>query len=102
MAKSKQRGRRGERGIPGPPGPAGPVGKTGHIGHGGTRGPKGAKGAKGSTVVSATSKGRQAVLHALDRHIDNIYGELTNHMTRITKLQREIDEVRAKIKALID
>jgi len=46
-------------------------------------------------------KGRKVILRALDRHIDNIYGELTNHMTRITRLQREIDDVRARIKTLI-
>jgi len=99
MATSHQRGPRGERGIPGPAGPAGPIGKTGHVGdpgHSGTRGPKGEAGAPPTTL-----KGRKVVLRALDRHIDNIYGELTNHMTRITRLQREIDDVRAKIKTLI-
>ena len=101
MTKSKQRGQRGERGIPGPRGPAGPVGKTGHVGSTGRSGARGLTGTKGSTAAPTTTKGGQVALHALDRHIDNIYSELANHMTRITTLQKEMDEVRARIKALI-
>ena len=101
MAKSKQRGQRGERGIPGPPGPAGPSGKTGPRGKAGHHGTRGLKGAKGPGVTSANLKSRKVVLHELDRHIENIYSELTHHMIRISKIQKEIDDVRSHIKALI-
>src|SRR5689334_14428173 len=101
MARSPKRGDRGERGIPGPPGPSGPVGKTGDKGEPGRTGTTGAKGAKGSAAPPPSPKGRQAVLRVLDRHIDNIYAELTAHLGRIGRLQKEIEDVRATIKKLV-
>src|SRR3954463_7189748 len=101
MAKSKERGQRGERGIPGPPGPSGPTGKTGDKGEMGLPGTHGERGATGSAGAPASAKGRQEVLRALDRHIDNIYGELTTHVSRIARLQKDIEEVRATIKKLV-
>ena len=94
MAKQK----RGPRGIPGPRGPAGPPGKTGHIGPVGHEGPRGPE---ASVATPTTSKARNQLLHAVDRHIDNIYSELTVHMRHITRLQAEVDEVRAKVKAMM-
>jgi len=105
MAKLKQ-GARGERGIPGPPGPpgvsgsdgsrgltgkAGPVGATGHTG---ARGAKGATGSK----APASGKGRQRFIAAVDRHIENIYGELTVQMKRMARIQSQVDELRDKIR----
>ena len=108
MAKLKQ-GLRGERGIPGPPGPpgisgsdgtrgltgkAGPVGAAGHTGHTGARGAKGAAGSK----APASGKGRKRFIAAVDRHIENIYGELTVQMKRMARIQLQVDELRDKIR----
>jgi collagen triple helix repeat protein len=108
MAKLKQ-GARGERGIPGPPGPpgvsgsdgtrgltgkAGPVGAAGHTGHTGARGAKGATGSK----APASGKGRKRFIAAVDRHIENIYGELTVQMKRMARIQLQVDELRDKIR----
>jgi collagen triple helix repeat protein len=108
MAKLKQ-GLRGERGIPGPPGPpgisgsdgtrgltgkAGPVGAAGHTGHTGARGAKGATGSK----APASGKGRKRFIAAVDRHIENIYGELTVQMKRMARIQLQVDELREKIR----
>jgi len=108
MTKLKQ-GLRGERGIPGPPGPpgisgsdgtrgltgkAGPVGAAGHTGHTGARGAKGATGSK----APASGKGRKRFIAAVDRHIENIYGELTVQMKRMARIQLQVDELRDKIR----
>ena len=108
MAKLK-RGARGERGIPGPPGPAGAMGlagvdgdrglmgKPGAIGAAGRTGARGAKGSAGVTPPSG-GQGRKRVIAALDRHIENIYGELTAQMKRIARIQSQVDELRDKIR----
>ena len=110
MAKQK-RGARGERGIPGPPGPAGatgseggrgltgkagPIGAAGHVGATGAKGKKGAPGSK----APSNSKGRRRLIAAVDRHIENIYGELTVQMRRMARIQAQIDELREKVRAL--
>jgi hypothetical protein len=92
MAKKKQ-GPRGKRGIPGPPGPRGPAGAAGHSG---ARGPKGARG----TGRPATASERRRLLVSVERHIENIYGELTAQMQRMAKLQKQVDELRAKLKRI--
>lgn len=94
MAKLTQ-GARGQRGIPGPPGPRGSAGATGHSG---ARGAKGAKGARGPKTRPPGLKGRQRLLLSVERHIENIYGELTVQMQRLAKLQAQVDELRAKIR----
>ena len=104
MAKLKH-GARGERGIPGPPGPPGVsgsdgtrglTGKTGPVGAAGHTGARGAKGATGSKAP--TGKGRQRFIAAVDRHIENIYGELTVQMKRMARIQLQVDELRDKIR----
>lgn len=105
MAKQKQ-GRRGRRGIPGPPGPRGSAGATGHSGARGATGAAGAKGATGPTGATGAKgaqtpthgKARQRLLLSLERHIENIYAELTVQMTRLGKLQAQVDELRAKVR----
>ena len=105
MAKLKQ-GARGERGIPGPPGPPGVSGSdgtrglTGKAGPVGAAGHTGARGAKGATgpKAPATGKGRKRFIAAVDRHIENIYGELTVQMKRMARIQLQVDELRDKIR----
>jgi hypothetical protein len=38
---------------------------------------------------------------AVDRHIENIYGELTAQMTRMARIQAQVDELRAKIRKIL-
>lgn len=97
MAKQKQ-GPRGQRGIPGPPGPRGSAGATGQSG---ARGAKGAKGAKGGRTRTHGGKGRQRLLMSVERHIENIYGELTAQLQRLAKLQVQVDELRSKLKRVL-
>ena len=99
MAKAKKggRGARGLRGIPGPPGPAGARGFTGSggarglIGKTGAAGRRGAAGKKGAQATANTPKNRTRLIKAVDRHIENIYGELNSQLTRLIKLQSHID-----------
>jgi hypothetical protein len=95
---TQKRGARGERGIPGPPGPAGPSGKAGRVGTAGATGPRGPKGEKGGQP--ATSKGRKRLMREVDRHIENIYGELVAQMRRLSRIQAQVDELRDKIRAI--
>ena len=67
------------------------------MGHSGARGAKGAKGAMGAKT-QAGPKARQRLLLSVERHIENIYGELTVQMQRLAKLQAQVDELRAKIR----
>lgn len=105
MAKLKQ-GTRGERGVPGPPGPPGSAGSTGDrgltgkAGPAGAAGPAGTRGEKGATgsKAPATGKGRRRFIAAVDRHIENIYGELTIQMKRMARIQSQVDELREKIR----
>ena len=105
MAKLKQ-GVRGERGIPGPAGPPGVsgsagrrglTGKTGRVGAAGHSGARGAKGATGSKAP-ASGKRRKRFIAAVDRHIENIYGELSVQMKRMARIQLQVDELRDKIR----
>jgi len=114
MAK-QQRGARGERGVPGPPGPAGATGSVGDrgltgkagtvgaAGRAGAKGAKGAKGLKGATGSKAPSnaKGRRRLIAAVDRHIENIYGELSVQMRRMARIQAQVDELRDKIRSVL-
>ncbi len=38
------------------------------------------------------------MLASVERHIENIYGELTVQMQRLAKLPAQVDELRAKIR----
>jgi len=66
----------------------------------GQSGARGAKGAKGSATPAGT-KGRRKLLVSVERHIENIYGELTVQMQRLAKLQVQVDELRAKLKQVL-
>ena len=99
MAKRKQhlRGERGLQGIPGPPGPrgpSGPVGKTGPTGHRGIAGRRGAK------AKAPSAKSRKRIVKAVDKHIENIYRELDTQLTRLSKIQVQVDELREKIRQI--
>ena len=108
MAKPTK-GARGARGIPGPPGPRGAAGSVGHqgpTGHAGRSGAPGRTGArgqagKGAPVPSGDAKKRRVLLASVDRHIENIYGELTVQMKRMAKLQAQIDELRYQVKRIL-
>ena len=114
MSKSKQQGPRGERGIPGPPGPPGSVGKRGSVG---ARGKTGARGSKGSTGLGGArgptgpmgspepateGKRRIRLLADVDRHINHIYHELEVQMKRTGQIQMELDDLRTKVRNLMD
>jgi hypothetical protein len=107
MAKQGQ-GPRGHRGIPGPQGPpgsAGSAGKQGRIGKSGRAGATGRSGARGPVGAKGSDspggKSRRRLLVSVDRHIENIYGELTAQMQRMGKLQQQVDELRAKIRQVL-
>jgi len=109
----KKLGARGKQGIPGPPGPKGsagsaglaghrgPAGKAGHPGARGLSGARGATGAKGAATRAQSLKGRKRLLLSVERHIENIYGELTAQMTRMARLQTQVDELRGRLKQIL-
>jgi hypothetical protein len=108
MAKQSQ-GPRGRQGIPGPPGPKGstgsaghqgPIGKSGPTGATGQSGARGLTGAKGATRA-AGGKARRQLLISVERHIENIYGELSVQMQRMAKLQQQVDELRGKLRQVL-
>src|SRR5437868_6100950 len=98
---------RGQRGIPGPPGPSGPagrqgaIGKTGATGKSGVRGNAGPRGATGKTITAHFAGGKQAILE-LDEHLGAIYQELDIQLKRMAQIQVQVDELRAKVKALVN
>jgi hypothetical protein len=57
-------------------------------------------GRKGAKAGIASSKDRKRLIKAVDRHIENIYGELTAQLNRLTKLQAHVDDLREKIRRL--
>jgi hypothetical protein len=83
--------------LTGSEGGRGLTGKTGAAGAAGRTGARGQKGAKG-TRPAAGGKGRKRFIAAVDRHIENIYGELTTQMKRMAKIQSQVDELRDKIR----
>ena len=93
---------RGLQGIPGPPGPAGPRGHTGSTGRAGPRGARGFVGAQGPIgKETPTSHRRQKkTVTAVMRHISRIDKELSNQLARMADLQRELNELRNKIRYL--
>ena len=108
-----KRGSRGARGIPGPPGPSGvrgAIGATGARGAKGTAGRRGSQGltgaagaavAAGAASMAGVGKDQIRLLTSIDKHIDNIYRELDVQMTRTSKLQTQLDELRAKIRSVL-
>ncbi len=92
---------RGKQGIPGPAGPAGPRGYFGKTGGQGMSGRRGAIGPRGK-IGKAPGKPKEhlRVMRDVDKHLENIYRELDTHIGRMAKLQREIDELRARIRAV--
>ena len=97
------KGERGQQGTPGPPGPAGPPGPIGKTGGRGTSGRRGATGARGHIgIASGSPKEHLKVMRDVDKHLENIYGELDTHIGRMSKLQREIDELRGRIRTAAD
>lgn len=40
------------------------------------------------------------MIKAVDRHIENIYGELTAQVNRIARIQAQVDELREKIRLI--
>lgn len=100
MKSKRARGARGERGIPGPAGPAGDTGKTGATGATGAKGKVGDKGERGLTGATSHDGGRNEALLSVSQHIDKIYTELEIQVTRLTELQRELNELRSKIRMM--
>ena len=104
---ANRRGARGAQGVPGPAGPSGTQGTVGATGAKGARGATGRKGARGLTGLAGPQEGavegksRVQLLTSIDKHIDNIYRELDAQITRTAKLQRELDDLRAKIRGLL-
>jgi hypothetical protein len=107
----RKRNDRGLQGPPGPPGPRGPIGKTGargskgQTGARGARGETGARGAKGETgdkgaIYASTPADRKAVIAEVNGHIEKIFKELDIQMRRMSQIQAEVDQLRAKINAL--
>ena len=113
-------GVRGKRGVPGPPGPAGPAGShgatgqpgrtgaTGQRGATGQTGATGARGDRGPTGAIGLSEGAIAGRHRIkliadvDHHITRIYHELDVQMKRTAQIQVELDDLRAKVRRLMD
>lgn len=105
MNAKRAKGDRGLQGIPGPPGPAGVTGRTGATGATGAKGTHGDKGARGLTgSIGKESKGqiggRIKALDGVAEHIDQIYVELENQVARMKELQRQLDDLRAKIRMI--
>lgn len=57
-------------------------------------------GRKGAQAGTASAKSRKRLIKAVDRHIENIYGELTAQLNRLMKLQAHVDELREKVRLL--
>jgi hypothetical protein len=66
----------------------------GHTGHRGGTGPKGAD------AKAPSAKGRQRLIKAVDKHIENIYRELDTQLTRLARIQTQIDELRDKLRLI--
>jgi uncharacterized sporulation protein YeaH/YhbH (DUF444 family) len=67
------------------------MGKAGRVGAAGARGERGA-------ASTAARQGRKRFIAAVDRHIENIYTELSAQMKRMARIQGQVDELRDKIK----
>lgn len=88
MAKAKQQ--RGRQGIPGPSGPRGPAGPRGQPGQRGKTGEHG----------KAPPPERKKLIEEVNGHIEDIHRELDVQMKRMSQIQQQVDELRAKVKKL--
>jgi hypothetical protein len=79
------RGEAGQRGM------EGPRGRTGLSGASGAVGPAG-------KVVNLKDVAKQIAY--VDRSIENIYNEMSKHIERMTRLQRELDTLRETVRNL--
>jgi hypothetical protein len=79
-------------------GMTGATGATGAQGAHGAKGTHGDKGARGLTGSARDDGSRKAALLSVGEHIDKIYAELEIQVNRLTELQRELNELRAKIR----
>ena len=94
MAKKQARGARGLRG------PAGPSGARGARGERGQRGAQGARGTKGRAGAFGSNAKPKDLIKVLDMQVEGIYRELNVQMRRMSRVQQQLDEVRAAIKRL--
>jgi hypothetical protein len=97
VATQGKRGEKGLRGPAGPPGKSGVAGERGPMGRAGRVGAPGAKGARGAPV-GVSGKQRKRFVAAVDRHIENIYTELSVQMKRMARIQAQVDDLREKIR----
>jgi hypothetical protein len=67
----------------------------------GSKGSKGSTGAKGAKASGVSGTSRRRLIAAVDRHIENIYGELTLQMNRLAKLQSQVDDLRDKVRRVV-
>jgi hypothetical protein len=79
----------------------GPTGKTGIRG---ARGVTGARGTTGKTgpAGAMTRDDRMDILAVVEGQIEDIYRELDVQMKRMAQLQLQVDEVRLRIRQLMD
>jgi hypothetical protein len=89
MAKQGAAGKRGPRG---PAGPSGPRGARGERGKRGTQGLKG--------IALGPDADPKRLIKALDIQVEGIYRELNTQMHRMTRVQSQLEEVRAAIRHL--
>jgi hypothetical protein len=94
MARRKTTAGR-DRGPAGPAGPSGRPGTRGPAGASGRQGPRGHEGAAGEPGPD-----HRASILALDAEVHGIYRELGLHMAHLTRVQRQLDEIRRAIKKL--
>jgi hypothetical protein len=79
-------------------GPAGPSGRRGTRGAAGLVGRQGPRGQAGP--VGERGPDHRALIEALDAEVHGIYRELSAHMDHLTRVQRQLDEMRRAIKKL--
>lgn len=96
MTKSKDQ--RAPQGAPGPPGPRGPSGRRGPVGARGERGKAGERGTAGQTHPA----NRATLLSEVNDHLEDIYQELDVQLKRMSQIQQQVDELRAKLKTLLE
>jgi hypothetical protein len=65
----------------------------------GERGKPGRRGAAGARGKAAPSD-REALVVEVNGHIEDIFGELDVQMRRMSQIQQQVDELRAKVKRL--
>jgi len=92
MANTVRQGRKGSTGKRGSQGVRGPVWAKGRRGHCGKPGPKGLRGLRGPLH-------QDDVLERVVTHFDDVYQQLSGHLTRIARMQRQLDELTVEFRA---